>query len=113
MPDFDSKTASRIWSGRRQQHDELGPVLEVLTLIIWGCVYTSGAYAAAHVMFYAFHGVLGLPISFAWCFFFAMLPLVNVGGCILAGTILTWKYMLIFGLKALIWLLSVIAASMT
>lgn len=82
--------------------------------LLWmGIVYTAGAYAAAHVMFHAFHGVLGLPISFAWCFFIAMVPLVNVGGCILAGTILTWKYMLIFGLKALIWLLSLIAVSLT
>ena len=89
--------------------DQFGPRAS----LVW-CLgrYVVGAYAAAHFMSFAFKGVLGLPVPFSMCLIIALIPMLNLGGCILAGTVLVWTYMLIFGLKAVSWLLEQISAGL-
>jgi hypothetical protein len=77
--------------------------------IVFAAVYVGVfGYGLGHMIHYALVDTLAIPITFDTCFYWGLIPVLNIIGFCLASYILMWKFLLLLALKVFLWLLGVL-----
>lgn len=77
--------------------------------IVFSAVYVGTfGYGLGNMIHYALADILAILISFETCFYWGLIPILNIIGFLLAAYILMWKFLLLGAWKAFMWLLSVL-----
>lgn len=65
-------------------------------------------YGLGHMIHYALTDTLAIPITLETCFYWGLIPVLNILGFVVAAYILMWKFLLFIAWKVFLWLLSVL-----
>lgn len=77
------------------------------TILITSYIGIFG-YGLGKMIHYALADTLGMPISSSTCFYWALIPGLNIIGLFIAAQVLMWKVLFRIGWDALLWLLDVL-----
>lgn len=80
---------------------------------VFGAVFASVyvgvfGYGLGHMIHYALADTMAIPISFETCFYWGLIPVLNIIGFCLASYIIMLKILLYLVWKVLLWLLDVL-----
>lgn len=115
-PDYNSPTPNT------KQHNDDKTWLRLLVLdtlsglacyavfaTIFGAVYVGiFGFGLGHMIHWALADTLAIPISLETCFYWGLIPVLNILGFVVSAYILMWKFLLFIVWKVFLWLLSVL-----